>query len=90
MGFEPTTPTLARLCSTPELHPLLPCLTAARRIWRKAKLNARRIPVTEVQKNRSRAKLAPERPQKPLSIVAPFAKPQRDNGDRTPDGGGAQ
>src|SRR6266566_838802 len=21
MGFEPTTPTLARLCSTPELHP---------------------------------------------------------------------
>ena len=22
MGFEPTTPTLARLCSTPELHPL--------------------------------------------------------------------
>ena len=24
MGFEPTTPTLARLCSTPELHPRLP------------------------------------------------------------------
>ena len=23
MGFEPTTPTLARLCSTPELHPLI-------------------------------------------------------------------
>ena len=23
MGFEPTTPTLARLCSTPELHPRL-------------------------------------------------------------------
>ena len=23
MGFEPTTPTLARLCSTPELHPLV-------------------------------------------------------------------
>ena len=22
MGFEPTTSTLARLCSTPELHPL--------------------------------------------------------------------
>jgi hypothetical protein len=22
MGFEPTTPTLARLCSTPELRPL--------------------------------------------------------------------
>jgi hypothetical protein len=21
-GFEPSTPTLARLCSTPELHPL--------------------------------------------------------------------
>ena len=24
MGFEPTTPTLARLCSTPELHPHAP------------------------------------------------------------------
>jgi Ala-tRNA(Pro) deacylase len=24
MGFEPTTPTLARLCSTPELHPQTP------------------------------------------------------------------
>ena len=23
-GFEPSTPTLARLCSTPELHPLNP------------------------------------------------------------------
>ncbi len=23
-GFEPSTPTLARLCSTPELHPLIP------------------------------------------------------------------
>ena len=23
-GFEPSTPTLARLCSTPELHPLAP------------------------------------------------------------------
>ncbi len=25
MGFEPTTPTLARLCSTPELRPPAPC-----------------------------------------------------------------
>ena len=44
MRFELTTPTLARLCSTPELRPLLPRSTAARRIWRKAKLNARQIP----------------------------------------------
>ena len=44
MGFEPTTPTLARLCSTPELRPLRLRSTAARRIWRKAKSNARLIP----------------------------------------------
>jgi hypothetical protein len=25
-GFEPSTPTLARLCSTPELHPQPVCL----------------------------------------------------------------
>jgi hypothetical protein len=29
MGFEPTTPTLARLCSTPELHPRSTRETAA-------------------------------------------------------------
>ena len=29
MGFEPTTPTLARLCSTPELHPLVRETTSA-------------------------------------------------------------
>ena len=34
MGFEPTTPTLARLCSTPELHPhpSPPHHTGARRV----------------------------------------------------------
>ena len=29
-GFEPSTPTLARLCSTPELHPLARRLAASR------------------------------------------------------------
>ena len=28
-GFEPSTPTLARLCSTPELHPLTPVVAQA-------------------------------------------------------------
>ena len=49
MGFEPTTPTLARLCSTPELRPLRLRSAAARRIWRKAKSNARLIPETDGQ-----------------------------------------
>src|ERR1700733_3368833 len=35
-GFEPSTPTLARLCSTPELHPHPRRLdTDDRRLWRK-------------------------------------------------------
>ena len=29
MGFEPTTPTLARLCSTPELRPLARLVAAS-------------------------------------------------------------
>ena len=62
MGFEPTTPTLARLCSTPELRPLLPRSTAARRIWRKAKLNARLIPAAEAQKTGRDVQLAPKPP----------------------------
>src|SRR5690606_31624018 len=33
MGFEPTTPTLARLCSTPELHPLTGPESPARRLY---------------------------------------------------------
>ncbi len=80
MGFEPTTPTLARLCSTPELRPLLPRLTAARRIWRKAKLIARLIPAVRAARIDTDALLAPGCPQNapkmPLCIVAPFAMPQ--------------
>jgi hypothetical protein len=30
MGFEPTTPTLARLCSTPELRPRSPAASAGK------------------------------------------------------------
>lgn len=32
-GFEPSTPTLARLCSTPELHPLSSALALRRCRW---------------------------------------------------------
>ena len=42
-GFEPSTPTLARLCSTPELHPRRMCRMggpARPAIWRKAAANA--------------------------------------------------
>jgi hypothetical protein len=40
-GFEPSTPTLARLCSTPELHPLeRPFRAAAAAIWPKSLANA--------------------------------------------------
>ena len=39
-GFEPSTPTLARLCSTPELHPLARLSPQAGPIWRKACLIA--------------------------------------------------
>jgi hypothetical protein len=45
MGFEPTTPTLARLCSTPELHPhhgIRRGSSGAGRIWRKELVNASR------------------------------------------------
>ncbi len=65
MGFEPTTPTLARLCSTPELRPLLLRLTAARRIWRKAKLNARLISASRAQKTGRNAQLTATRPRTP-------------------------
>ena len=36
MGFEPTTPTMARLCSTPELHPLAGDRVKDWRCWRKS------------------------------------------------------
>ena len=62
MGFEPTTPTLARLCSTPELRPLLPRSTAARRIWRKAKLNARLIPATAAREERTQCAIRRKAP----------------------------
>ena len=90
MGFEPTTPTLARLCSTPELRPLLPLLTAARRIWRKAKLNARLIPAVQASWIEADAFPDSDCPQAPLCIAAPFAMPQQDLWETTRHGGGAQ
>ncbi len=32
-GFEPSTPTLARLCSTPELHPLAPVISVRQAVY---------------------------------------------------------
>ncbi len=32
-GFEPSTPTLARLCSTPELHPLAPVISVRQALY---------------------------------------------------------
>src|SRR5690606_30638826 len=54
MGFEPTTPTLARLCSTPELHPLTcaaawPPRTGA--IWLNSNRNANEIDGEKQPKN---------------------------------------
>ena len=39
-GFEPSTPTLARLCSTPELHPLARRWPQAAPIWPNSAANA--------------------------------------------------
>ena len=45
-GFEPSTPTLARSCSTPELHPRFqwlsaPCGAERHALWRMCQTNAR-------------------------------------------------
>ncbi len=42
MGFEPTTPTLARLCSTPELHPLTNRCSGVKAELRAAAVSLRR------------------------------------------------
>ncbi len=59
MGFEPTTPTLARLCSTPELHPLT-CVAAwppqTGAIWLNSNRNAIEIDGKNQPKNTKAAR----------------------------------
>src|ERR687897_2510576 len=70
-GFEPSTPTLARLCSTPELHPHAPSLVLAG-WWSQAESNRRPL---ECHSSALPTELRPHktdrRPTLPLQRFAP-------------------